>query len=140
MRKFGKCWIQDSSIVAMAIALIIPGEVFAQTAAPQGDQGGIAEIVVTAQRREQNLQDVGVSVIAVSGADLRKRNIIDSKDIVRVAAGVLLENGFGGGATNASLSVRGVSQTDLSPNQEGPNSLYPTFPRCEWENLAILAV
>jgi len=85
--------------------------------------GGVGEIVVQAQRRSQNLQDVGVAVTALDNGALKRLNIVDSKDIARAVPGVLLDSTAGGGV-NANLSVRGVSQSDFSSVQESPNSIY----------------
>lgn len=96
-------------------------EAAAPAAAPPTD--GVQEITVTAQRREQRLQDVGVSVSALGAADLRKMGISDSKDIVKAIPGVLMDSTAGGGV-NANLAVRGISQSDFSSIQESPNSMY----------------
>jgi iron complex outermembrane receptor protein len=85
---------------------------------------GLGEIVVTAQRRQQNLQDVGVAVSALNADALREKGVKDSTEIMNAVPGVLLQHTFGGGGTNANLSVRGITQTDTSPNQEPPNAMY----------------
>ena len=84
---------------------------------------GVGEIIVTAQRRDQNLQDVGVSVTAISGDNLRQLGIVESRELVKAVPGVLLESTAGGGV-NAFLTIRGISQSDYSANQESPNSIY----------------
>lgn len=81
------------------------------------------DIVVTAQKRTQNLQDVGVAVSALSGADLQKLGISDSKDIAKAMPGISLDATASGGV-NAQLTVRGISQSDYSSVQESPNSIY----------------
>ena len=53
------------AIIAAALAATAPGLVLAQV---------LEEIVVTAQKREQSLQDVGASVTAFSGAASRSNN------------------------------------------------------------------
>jgi len=85
--------------------------------------GALEEVTVTAQRREQSMQDVGVSVSAVSGSDVRALGLADAKDIAKVAPGVVFDS-TAGGAINSNLTIRGVSQSDFSPNQESPNSIY----------------
>jgi iron complex outermembrane receptor protein len=63
------------------VGLVLGGQpVFAQTAEPQSDSaekatGGLSEIVVTAQRRSENLQKAAIAVSAVTGDDLRSANI-----------------------------------------------------------------
>lgn len=85
--------------------------------------GGLSEIVVTAQRRDQRLQEVGVSVTALESDDLKKLGIVSSSDISKAVAGVLMDSSTGGGL-NANLTVRGISQSDFSSVQESPNSTY----------------
>ena len=46
-------------------------------------QPSLEEVVVTAQKREQNMQDVGISVTAMSGDNLRSLGITSSADIAR---------------------------------------------------------
>ncbi|SEH11189.1 Outer membrane receptor proteins, mostly Fe transport [Sphingopyxis sp. YR583] len=50
-----------------ASALASPGIAFAQDTAPAEDQGGLEEIIVTAQKRAEGLSDVPISISAVSG-------------------------------------------------------------------------
>ncbi len=107
------------SVVALA-TLAAPAVTHAQEA--QSD-GGLDEIVVTAQKREQNLQDVGVSVSALPADQLSALGIVDAKDIARAIPGVVFDSSAGGGV-NANLTVRGVSQSDFSSVQESPNSIY----------------
>jgi len=89
----------------------------------RGNGGGIEELTVTAQRREESAQDVGVSLSAVGAEDMRRLAITNAKDISKFAPGVLLDSIAGGGYT-ANLTIRGIAQTDFSSTQESPNSLY----------------
>src|SRR5688572_22724793 len=69
-------------------AMMASGSAWAQ-AAPASQAGAseveLEAIVVTAQKREQNLQDVPVAVSAVSGEQLEARGVGQVTDIVRVA-------------------------------------------------------
>ena len=53
--------------------------------AAQDDQTGLKDIVVTAQRREENLQRAAVSVTAVSGRDLTTRGVTTAAELTQVA-------------------------------------------------------
>ncbi len=82
----------------------------------------LEEVVVTAQKREQNLQDIGVSVTAFSGSQMRKLGFVESNDLIAQTPGLEV-SGYGGGAI-ASFNVRGVGQNDYTANQEAPVALY----------------
>ena len=88
----------------------------------QSQASVLEEIIVTAQKREQNLQDVGVSVTAYSGDQLHALGFKNSMDLVAHTPG-LEANGFGGGAIS-TFSIRGVGQNDFSANQEAPIAVY----------------
>lgn len=110
-----------SSMRAIVIVLCVSsGHAYAQEIS---EHVGVADIVVTAQKREQNLQDVGVSVTAISSDDIIRQGITNAKSIAQLSAGVNFDS-TSGGAMNANLTVRGVSQSDFSSIQESPNSVY----------------
>ena len=48
----------------------------------------VEEIIVTAQKREENLQDVPVSVAAFSGEALDARGVVEPKDLQRITPGL----------------------------------------------------
>ena len=112
----------------LAISLVATGQHAAAQEVSEdvdtvGDGATRNEIVVTAQRRAQSIQDVGIAITAVSADTMREMGIVDSTDISRVAPGVILDSTASGGV-NANLTVRGISQSDFSSNQESPNSIY----------------
>ncbi len=80
------------------------------------------EIVVTAQRREQNAQDIGISITAFSGEQLQALGVTDSIDLVQVTPG--LRNPQAGSGLTSSFSMRGLSQSDYGASQEAPVALY----------------
>lgn len=82
----------------------------------------LEEVVVTAQKRQQNLQDVGVSVTAFSGDQMKALGFNTSIDLTAHTPG-LDANGFGGGAIS-TFNIRGVGQNDFSANQEAPIAVY----------------
>jgi iron complex outermembrane receptor protein len=53
-------------------------------------EGALEEVVVTAQKRTQNLQDVPVAVSAFSGETLRESGVRDMQDLSGIALTVLL--------------------------------------------------
>jgi iron complex outermembrane recepter protein len=82
------------------------------TAAAMTPEG---EIIVTARRRDESLQDVPVSINAVTPEDIAELNLRDFEDLESVVPGLeLQDSGFGAGA-----SIRGVS-FDISVSGNNP--------------------
>src|SRR2546421_5068484 len=50
---------------------------------PAATSGGLEEVIVTAQKREQNLQEIGISLSAVSGSDLADLGVVNATDITK---------------------------------------------------------
>ena len=80
------------------------------------------EITVTAQKREQSIQDVGIAVTAFSGDQIRELGFTRSTDIIAHTPGVEI-SGAGGGATN-TFAIRGAAQNDFAAAQESPVAVY----------------
>jgi iron complex outermembrane receptor protein len=81
----------------------------------------LEEIVVTAQKREQSLQDVGISVSAFSGEQLRDLGMTRTVDITQQVPGLQL---FTFSPAFTVFSLRGVSQTNFQDNLEAPVAVY----------------
>ncbi len=119
----------SAAVLAYALALGGAMPAYAQDAGQNASEatssapvsGG--DIIVTAQKREQKLQDVGVAITAVTGDSLRKMGISSTQDLSKAVPGVTLDSVQSGG-NGAQLVVRGVSQSDFSAFQESPNSIY----------------
>jgi iron complex outermembrane receptor protein len=83
----------------------------------------LEEITVTATRREQNLQRVGIAVTAYDGAALRDLAVTNTNELMNVTPGLRLQEG-GGGPLLGLMSIRGVAQNDFAGHIEAPNALY----------------
>ena len=83
----------------------------------------IEEVVVTAQKKEENIQDVGIAITALTGNQLKALGISSSLDIVAHTPG-LEATGAGGGVGATSFAIRGVAQNDFSSPQESPVAIY----------------
>jgi len=80
----------------------------------------LEEVMVTAQRREQSLQDIPVSVTAYTQQALDERLMIGMADVARFTPNVEINNGRAdGGGSNAAIFIRGVGQFDF---------IFPTDP------------
>ena len=96
-----------STATALSAVSLTGGAAFAQSATTTANSTQLDEVVVTATRREQRLQDVPVSVTAVSGEALEKTNFREVSDLQYVAPNVTFSStnpvSNGGG-----YQVRGV--------------------------------
>jgi iron complex outermembrane recepter protein len=88
----------------------------ASSAAPvsaEMDPGGnvaIEKVVVTAQKRAQDVQAVPVSITAISGKELQAEQITNYEDLSRAVPGVSFNSGYASeGLTN--IVIRGISAT-----------------------------
>ncbi len=84
----------------------------------------LEEIIVTAQKKEQGLQDVGVSVTAFSGQQIEALGWDNSLDVAAQTPGLVTTSNTGDSANIALFSIRGVSQLDYAEGQEAPIALY----------------
>jgi iron complex outermembrane receptor protein len=96
-----------------------PESVVAQTATTPAATGG--DIVVTAQRREQKLRDVGIAVTVLSGSEIKALNITNATDIARAVPNLKF-NAYG--SSQVVFNIRGVSQNDYGDQQEPPVAVY----------------
>lgn len=83
----------------------------------------LEEIIVIAQKREQNLQDVPISVAAFSGETIRSLGWLDAEDVASQTPG-LIGTSFSGDSTVSIFSIRGVAQNDFADHQEAPVAVY----------------
>ncbi|MDR7103744.1 TonB-dependent receptor domain-containing protein [Croceicoccus sp. BE223] len=100
-----KCLIGTSSLAFVLAAQ----SAFAQDSDVDADvqeTGGLGEIVVTAQKRSQSLQEVPVSINVVSGDQIARSNISDTSLLGQIAPSITFTSGFGPVAT--SFNIRGV--------------------------------
>ena len=86
------------------------GAANAQDAAPTGETQ-VEEIFVTAQRRDQNIQDVPMSVTAVSGEQMEKFQLRNFEQVEDLTAGLSLDRT----GRVASSTLRGVSHNPNVP-------------------------
>ena len=103
----------------VCVYLGLPAAGWSEENEPGSDK--LAEIVVTAQKREQNLQDVGTSVTAFDANSLQHLGLKDVTSVTGQVPGLQF-NQFG--ATVTIYNLRGVSQNDFSDHQEAPVAVY----------------
>lgn len=103
-------------LILAAITIMPPtGAAHAQTAndhrtAVENENAGLAEIVVTAQKRAENLQDVPIAVTAFSGDTLADRGVTDAQALARLVPNMAFSNNYG----QVRITLRGLSFQDLA--------------------------
>jgi iron complex outermembrane receptor protein len=106
----------------LAIAMLQAAPAYAQAAAEEAapQSGGLEEIVVTANRREQNLQDVPIAVTAVTSAALQASGTLNTLQLERVTPGLQIYQ-----TGSAALPfLRGVGSNQSNPGFESPVAIY----------------
>lgn len=83
-------------------------------------------VVVTAQKRAEEIQDVPVPITAVTGNAVQEKNITTSADVERLAPNLSGQSsGNTGGRTGKPRwFLRGIGTNDPNANQEGPLAVY----------------
>ena len=82
-------------------------------ASPAARSGGLEEIVVTARKRTEKLQDVAASVSALSTTDLNRRFDSDVKDFANSSPNVVIDDTQQGPGGVAAVYIRGIGVADV---------------------------
>lgn len=93
-------------MASVAVCAMAPAGAWAQSVKTEEDPSVIQEVVVTAQRRTETLQDVPLAVSALDGAAIAARGLTDVRDLLSLTPGATFS------AINAAepvLSIRGIS-------------------------------
>lgn len=102
------------------VSATAPGQAGASEArAPANDD---FDIVVTARQRSENLQNVPISIVAVSGEDLRKRGIATSSELQNHIPNLTINGAFG--SSNPQIFIRGVGNNDYNDNAGAAVGVY----------------
>lgn len=95
----------------------------AQEAVESSDQGAVADIVVVAQKRAQNLQDVPLAVSALAGDELQSRGVSETSDLQGFVPSLQITTPYG--RTQPNFSLRGVSvANEFSASTASPVGVY----------------
>ena len=82
----------------------------------------LEEVVVTAQKREQSVYDVGISITAFTGEQIDRLGYTDSTKVAALAASV--DVSAGGGGQNQQFVIRGASLNEFNEIAEGTTAIY----------------
>jgi len=136
MRSFERTDVRVAVHAALFAALASgAGTSLAQT--EQAPTARVEEVIVTAQRREQNIQDVGIAVTPLGEKALEDLNITNATDIVKAVPGLKM-NAYS--SAQVVFNIRGVSQNDYGDQQEPPVAVYQDDSYSSSINLASFPV
>ena len=119
-------------LLASCALTVLPATLMAQTvqnvapnatAADSNSGPTLDDIVVTAQKREQRLQDVPAAVSAISGSDLQARGVTETSDLMGTVPSLQITTPYG--RTQPNFSLRGVSvANEFSASTASPVGIY----------------
>lgn len=112
----------STALGAMFIACIAPGWSAAQAPAQPAPQqsGQLEEIVVTAQKRSENLQNVPLTVTAFNADALARANVVNAQDLTAVAPGLIVDAGTG----VIRPFLRGIGNPSINVGNESSVAFY----------------
>jgi iron complex outermembrane receptor protein len=108
-------------IPATLIAGALCAPTYAQTAAPAGN--GLEEIIVTAQKRNESLQETPLAVSAVTADTIEARAITSVADLGTIAPSLTV-TGATAGPNNAGIFIRGLGNQDPILTADSPVAIY----------------
>src|SRR5688572_18818746 len=123
-RTFGARVFQSAVPSSFVIALIAPLSVVS-AGEPEGG-GALEEVVVTARKREESLQDTPIAISAFSAAALERQQITSTEDLDQVAPNLQFAS-YGpltGNNSAAQVYIRGIGQSDGSSGVDPGVGLY----------------
>lgn len=114
-----------SGAAGLAVALAVPA--FAADTAPQAaedsadaQEGGLNEIIVTAERRQQSLQEVPISATVLDADDISRKGVTNISDIQQVAPSIAI-NTFN---RSTFINIRGVGIAQSAPTSNPGVAFY----------------
>jgi len=111
---------------ASALALALVGEAHAQEAAKAAGQepGMLSEVVVTAQRRAENIQNVPFTVAAVSAETLKQTTVRNLSDLSAITPGLTIVRAQIVNGGSSTITLRGFVQYDDVVGADQPVAMY----------------
>jgi outer membrane receptor protein involved in Fe transport len=99
------------------VVAVLAATVFAAFVADAADEG-LEPIVVTAERKQESAQSVGIAISVLSGQDLADKSIAVVDDLQNAAPSLQVEPAFGSG--QPQFRIRGVGFLDYTSNNASP--------------------
>ena len=109
------------AIITTGVLLIAPAAAYANE--EQAQPEGADDIVVTAQHRSENIQNVPISIQAFTEEKLQDLGIKSTSDIGQFTPNVSISLPTGAG-NQPIITIRGIGLNDFNTNNAGPNGVY----------------
>ncbi len=111
-------------LISVGLSILVPGQLAAQSTEPAPDVAAEAddqaaldgEIVVTAQRRSESLQNVPISITALTADQLASAGVASTQDLTLATPGLL----WAKSSNNSQPTIRGIGSRNASAGDE-PN-------------------
>ncbi len=114
------------SAIALAVSSVLAGGSGAAQAQDVPAATALGEVIVTATRREESIQDIPFNISATSGEALEKAHIIDAVEALRTMAGVSVQDrGYRNSGVTSSIVIRGIN-VDSGTQGDVPLAAPPT--------------
>src|SRR5690625_4103555 len=97
-------------LMTVAILLVQAAGLAATAEAQAGRSASLEEVVVTAQKREESLQEIPIAITAMDTATLEELGITDIGGLTGFVPGLVVQP-TNGGSVNAAVNIRGSGQT-----------------------------
>ncbi len=104
------------ALIGTTLALTGGSSIAQQAGARPTDRMTIDEIIVTARKREENIQDVGISVSAMSKQEILNNYSTDVRDLVSISPNLLIDDTAQGPGGVASIYIRGIGVSEVEKN------------------------
>ncbi len=108
--------------VTVGISYAAPARAADSSDSTPGNDEQLSEVVVTANRRSENLQKVPIAVTAVNAEEMAQFSIKRPEDLAKVVPGLAAIPNAGTAVT--AFSIRGIGQSDAAPHEEQPIAVY----------------
>ncbi len=112
-----------SFIVAVGLNAPASAQTVPAGTADAAGESSVEDIIVTAERRSQRLQEVPISITAVTGASLARAGLINITQLGQVATGLVVPANLTAG-TSLTPFIRGIGSAAALPGIEASVALY----------------
>ncbi|AUW57147.1 hypothetical protein C1T17_02655 [Sphingobium sp. SCG-1] len=119
MQKFMKFALCSTALCGVSAPAFAQGA----GAGDNPSQGGLADIVVTARKISESLQDVPIAITAVSDETMRNLQIANYSDLSRITPSLFITR-YNSNPASPLITIRGVAQQDVILNIDTPIGVY----------------